>query len=119
MIAFAPSQSRSRWRSRKTGCPPETRMPSQTPSPSTNPESKTETTASARGLSSPLTQIRISSLRGSAGWSWVPVAMSPICQTSPATASTAASTCSGVVTMLGPRRRYDFWYGVALATMPC
>ena len=48
-----------------------------------SPESKTDTTARSRGTSSPLTQIRISSLRGSSAWSWVPVAMSPICQTSP------------------------------------
>ena len=36
-----------------------TRSPSQTPSPSTKPESKTDTTARSRGISSPLTQIRI------------------------------------------------------------
>ena len=35
------------------------------------------------------------------------------------TASIAASTCSGLVTMLGPSRRYDVAYGVELATMPC
>lgn len=40
-------------------------------------------------------------------------------QASAPTASTAASTWSGVVTMLGPSRRYDVAYGVELAAMPC
>src|SRR3712207_695558 len=75
MIAFAPSYRRSRWRSRNAGCPPRMRSPSQTPSPRTNPESKTDTTARSRGTRSPLTQIRMSSLRGSSSKSWVPCAM--------------------------------------------
>ena len=54
-IAFAPSYSRSRCCSRKAGRPSWTRSPSQTPSPRTKPESKTDTTACARGSSSPLT----------------------------------------------------------------
>ena len=65
MIARAPSSRRSRWASRNAGWPPLTRSPSQTPSPSTNPESNTETIARSRGTSSPLTQIRMPSLRGS------------------------------------------------------
>ena len=47
------------------------RRPSQTPSPRTKPESKTETVASARGTSRPLTEIRIAALRGSSTNSWV------------------------------------------------
>src|SRR5881394_2011337 len=64
-IALAPSNNRSRWRSRKAIRPLWTRIPSQTPSPSMKPLSKTETTASARGLSSPLTLIRIDAFRAS------------------------------------------------------
>src|SRR6476661_361066 len=75
MIAFAPSNRRSRWRSRKAGWPARTRSPSQTPSPSTKPESKTDTTARSRGTSSPLTQMRIRSLRASSSKSWVPWAI--------------------------------------------
>src|SRR5689334_160957 len=64
-MAFAPSNSRSRWRSRKPSLPLWTRNPSHTPSPSMKPLSNTETTASARGFSSPLTLIRIDAFRGS------------------------------------------------------
>src|SRR5437868_2786875 len=63
--AFAPSNNRSRWRSRNSALPLWTRSPSHTPSPSMKPESKTETTASARGFSAPLTLIRIDAFRGS------------------------------------------------------
>ncbi len=52
-----------------------TRRPSHTPSPSTKPESNTETTASARGFSAPFTETRISALRGSSEYSWLPVVM--------------------------------------------
>src|SRR3954470_23971558 len=75
MIALAPSKRRSRWRSRKAGCPARTRSPSHTPSPSTKPESNTDTTARSRGTSSPPTQIRMRSLRGSSSKSCVPCAM--------------------------------------------
>src|SRR4051794_3395389 len=64
-MAFVPSNSRSRWRSRKASLPRWTRSPSHTPSPSMKPLSKTETTASLRGLSSPFTLIRIDAFRGS------------------------------------------------------
>src|SRR5687768_13138530 len=74
-IAFAPSHRRSRWRSRKAIRPLWTRKPSHTPSPSTKPESNTETFASSRGFSSPLTLIRIEALRASAALSWVPFAI--------------------------------------------
>src|SRR3954462_4679864 len=78
MIAFAPSKSRSRWRSTNTGWPARTRSPSHTPSPRTKPESNTDTTARSRGTSSPLTQIRTSSLRGSSLKSWVPGATTSV-----------------------------------------
>ena len=121
-------------------------MPSQTPSPSTNPESNTDTTASARGLSSPLTQIRMSSLRGSAVCSWVPVRVMAEFRWSSRRAHGASPgprsrarprPCrprldhrarAGCFTQRRPargwsrggaRRRYDVAYGVALATMPC
>src|SRR3954465_452098 len=74
MIAFAPSKSRSRWRSRNAGWPLRTRSPSQTPSPRTKPESNTDTTAWSRGTSSPLTQMRMRSLRRSSAKSCVPCA---------------------------------------------
>src|SRR3982750_20220 len=63
-MAFAPSNRRSRWGSRNPRRPLWTRSPSHTPSPSMKPESNTETTASARGFSSPLTLIRIDGFRG-------------------------------------------------------
>src|SRR3954471_17210017 len=75
MIAFAPSNRRSRWRSRNAGWPESTRNPSHTPSPRTKPASNTDTTARSRGTSSPLTQIRMRSLRGSSSKSCVPCAM--------------------------------------------
>src|SRR5262245_46431581 len=74
-IAAAPSQSRSRCWSRNAGCPPCTRSPSHTPSPRTNPASKTDTTASARGTSAPLTWIRTSEFRGSSAKSCAPWAV--------------------------------------------
>src|SRR4051794_35848337 len=77
MIAFAPSNRRSRWRSTNAGWPARTRSPSQTPSPRTKPASKTETTARSRGTSSPLTQTRMRSLRGSSSKSCVPWATGP------------------------------------------
>src|SRR4051794_8230668 len=80
MIAFAPSNRRSRWRSMNAGWPPRTRSPSQTPSPRTKPESNTDTTARSRGTSSPFTQIRIRSLRGSSSKSWVPCATSVVAE---------------------------------------
>src|SRR3954470_12517123 len=64
-IALAPSNSRSRWRSRNASLPLWTRKPSHTPSPSMKPLSNTDTTASARGFSSPLTLIRIDAFRAS------------------------------------------------------
>src|SRR3954452_499284 len=63
--ALAPSNRRSRWRSRKPSLPLWTRSPSHTPSPSMKPLSNTDTTASARGFNSPLTLIRIDAFRGS------------------------------------------------------
>src|SRR3954447_14571897 len=78
MIALAPSNRRSRWRSRNAGWPALTRRPSQTPSPRTKPESNTDTTARLRGTSSPLTQIRTSSLRGSSLKSYVPCAITSV-----------------------------------------
>src|SRR4051812_34681970 len=75
MIALAPSKRRSRWRSRNAGCPARTRSPSQTPSPRMNPESNTDTTARSRGTSSPLTEMRLRSLRGSSSKSCVPWAI--------------------------------------------
>src|ERR671910_823319 len=74
MRAFAPSKSLSRCRSRKAGWPARTRRPSHTPSPRTKPESKTDTTARSRGTSSPLTQMRMRSLRASSSKSCVPCA---------------------------------------------
>src|SRR5687767_3448663 len=74
MMAFAPSNRRSRWRSRKAGWPARTRSPSHTPSPRTKPASKTDTTARSRGTSSPLTQMRMRSLRASSSKSCVPCA---------------------------------------------
>ena len=65
-------------RSRKAMPPSMSRRPSQTPSPSTKPESNTETTALSRGTSSPLTEIRIASLRGSSVACWVPVVCSRV-----------------------------------------
>src|SRR4051812_30349631 len=75
MMAFAPSKRRSRWRSRKAGWPLWTRRPSHTPSPRTKPASNTDTTARPRGTSSPFTQMRMRSLRGSSSKSCVPWAM--------------------------------------------
>src|SRR5688572_4879322 len=77
--ALAPSNNRSRWRSRNDSLPSWTRSPSHTPSPSMKPESNTETTASARGLSSPLTLIRTDALRGSeTSWSDLPIALAVV-----------------------------------------
>src|SRR5690349_13407530 len=75
MIALAPSWRRSRCRSRKAGWPARTRSPSHTPSPSTKPASNTDTIARSRGTSSPLTQMRMRSLRSSSSKSCVPWAM--------------------------------------------
>src|SRR5437764_9022464 len=72
MIALAPSNSRSRWRSKNAGWPARTRSPSHTPSPSTNPASNTDTMARSRGTSSPFTQTRMCSLRSSSSKSCVP-----------------------------------------------
>ena len=59
-------------RSRKAGCPADTRKPSQTPSPRTKPASNTDTTARSRDTSSPFTQMRMPSLRASSSKSCVP-----------------------------------------------
>src|SRR5436305_8306800 len=75
MMAVAPSKRRSRWRSRKAGWPDRTRSPSHIPSRRTKPASNTDTTARSRGTSSPLTQIRMRSLRASSSKSCVPWAM--------------------------------------------
>src|SRR5688500_13540596 len=74
MMACATCNSRSRWRSRQAGWPARTRSPSHTPSPRTKPASKTDTTARSRGRSSPLTQMRMPSLRASSSKSCVPCA---------------------------------------------